>query len=78
MTKLCKSCGVPFAIHLGVQGTCAKLQETLAINAELLAACKKALSFVSDEDNNPVIVKMSGSFGLWTDLESAVARAERS
>lgn len=26
----CKSCGVPYAEHMGIQGTCAKLQDALS------------------------------------------------
>jgi len=44
---------------------------------ELLAACKRALHLVEDEDNNPLIVQMAGSFGLLLDLQTAVRNAER-
>lgn len=40
----------------------------------LLAACKKALHLV--EENNQEIVEMVTSFGLYADLRAAVAKAE--
>ncbi len=46
-----------------------------AINADLLAACERAFSLISDEDNNREIVNMAGSFGLLLDLQSAIAKA---
>jgi len=48
-----------------------KADETIT---DLLAACKRALHLV--EENNEEIVQMSGSFGLLSDLQSAIAKAE--
>ncbi len=46
----------------------------IAAAPDLLAACKKALHLV--EENNEAIVEMVGSFGLYADLHNAIRKAE--
>ena len=46
-----------------------KLEES---NEKLRKACQRAFDFVSDEDNNKVIVTMPFSFGLYYDLAEAL------
>ncbi len=41
----------------------------------LLAACKRALHLV--EENNEEVVKMVGAFGLLADLEATITLAEK-
>jgi hypothetical protein len=48
-SAVCKSCGVPFTDHLGLQGTCAMLQEALA-------ALQKVRSFGNGDDEHGISV----------------------
>lgn len=64
----CKSCGVPFVEHAGLQGCCAKLQA-------LLAASKKALAELSHIVN--IVGKKGGLYEEARDeLKAAIARVE--
>ncbi len=47
----------------------------IASTTDLLAACRKALFLV--EENNEEIVHMVGSFGLLADLQAAIAKGDR-
>lgn len=47
-------------------------QQLKAENDKLRKACQRAFDFVSDEDNNKVIVTMPFSFGLYYDLAEAL------
>ncbi len=46
----------------------------IAALPDLLAACKRALHLV--EENNEEVVKMVGAFGLYADLKTAIDLAE--
>ena len=49
-----------------------RIKELEDSNEKLRKACQRAFDFVSDEDNNKVIVTMPFSFGLYYDLAEAL------
>lgn len=53
----------------------AEQADLIAARAEierLRDACQKAFNLIDDEDNNPRIAEMVGSFGLWQTLRDAL------
>ena len=59
--------------HTRTPGEAEANARLIAAAPDLLDACKRALHLV--EENNEEIVQMSGSFGLLSDLQAAIAKA---
>ena len=56
-----------------LQAQAAELERLRALATRLAVSCRQALHLV--EENNEEVVQMVGSFGLLSDLQSALAEA---